>query len=282
MDEIRSLQALEAYYHSHRRDLPDPIDDLIYDILQEHTVRKVLSHSSNLRFPGSQSLSLALHFLPHLQRLDLPFGKIGDLGVKELAKVLPDLKTLSFIGLGSNDITPIGVFYLISAVAGLDALEGLDLSGNDIKEEGICLLSESITAGLSTIILRSCGLDIASSPGLRLFLSLHPRLRTIDIRFNFLSHPFHPGSLFKNNTSVVNLHLTGCKFDSNSLTALYLSLPCLPDLVELGIGYAAHSRDTVEILRKVIQPGFRSLVLAQETEKEMYTLWNPTLGVYLT
>jgi len=76
---------LETYYHAHRRDLPDPVDDLIYDILQDRTTRKVLSQSSNLHLTGTKALVLALHFLPALQRLGLPYGKIGDLGVKTLA-----------------------------------------------------------------------------------------------------------------------------------------------------------------------------------------------------
>ena len=189
---IQSLSDLETYYHAHRRDLPDPVDDLIYDILQDRTTRKVLPQSSNLHLTGTKALVLALHFLPALQRLELPYGKIGDLGVKALARVLPDLKQLMYVGLGSNEIGPMGVFYLTAAICDLRHLEGLDLSGNAIREEGVGMLADSLSVRLVTLSLRSCGLDLGQSAALRLLLSQHQRLKSLDVRFNVSATAFHP------------------------------------------------------------------------------------------
>lgn len=278
---IQSLADMEVYYHSHRRDLPDPVDDLLYDILQGRSVRKVLRQSSNLLPAGTRALVLALKFLPALQRLELPYGKLGDLGVKTLAVALPDLKQLMYIGLGSNEIGPVGVLHLTAAIRGLQRLEGLDLSGNAIGEEGVGMLAESLSPCLVSLSLWSCGLDLAQSQGLRLLLSLHQRLKSLDLRFNASPTPFNSGTLLSCNTALNSLQMTGCQLGSYSLLALYMALPCLPDLQELGVGYAAHSEEAAAILGKVLQPAFRSLLLSQETEKELYLHSNPLLSAYL-
>lgn len=280
-DHIRSLSDLETYYHTHRLGLPDPVDDLIYAILQDRSVKKVLPQSSNLQVAGTQGLVLALQFLPALQRLELPYGKVGDLGVKLLTRVLPDLKELRYIGLGSNDISPMGVFYLASAIGGLEKLEGLDLSGNMIREEGVGMLAESLSARLITLSLRSCGFDPARSEGLHLLLTKHIRLKVLDIRFNIATITCHFGTLLRNNTAINTLEVTGCRLNTYSLVGLYMALPCLPALEELGVGYCDHSEEAAIILGRVLQPAFRSLLLAQDSEKELYLHSNPLLSAYL-
>jgi hypothetical protein len=198
-----------------------------------------------------------------------------------LARVLPDLMELRYIGLGSNEVSPMGVFYLASAIGGLELLEGLDLSGNMIREEGVGMLAESLSARLITLSLRSCGLDPALSEGLRLLLAKHTRLKALDIRFNVATVTFHSGTLLRSNTAINTLQMAGCRLNTYSLIALYMALPCLPALEELGVGYSDHSEEAAIILGRVLQPAFRSLLLAQDSEKELYLLSNPLLSAYL-
>jgi len=119
--------------------------------------------------------------------------------------VLPDLKQLTYVGLGSNEIKPMGVFYLTAAIYELQYLEGLDLSG----KEGVGILAESL------VTLKSCSLG--QSAALRLLLSQHQRLKSLDVRFNVSATAFHPGTLLHCNTALSSLQMTGFQLCPYSL-----------------------------------------------------------------
>ena len=270
---ITTLSALELYYHANRASLPDPIDDLLYDIIQGRDVKKVLQRSQSLGPAAAPPLTLALSFLPGLQRVEIPFAGVGDEGVREMGRALPGMKCLTSVGLAGNRVGPMGVYYLTSAISDLPGLIALDLSDNNIAEAGVGMLSHSLSPRVQRLGLRSIGVDVAASPSLLALFSTRPWLKSIDLQFNRCGEGFSPEELFGNNVALERLLLTGCNLRTRDLVRLFAVLPIFVYMQEVGAGFARHTPLTASCFSCVLpsMPCFSLMTVGDLSESELYT-----------
>jgi len=104
------------------------------------------------------SLSTSLIRMPGLTDLSLARNKIGE-GMGILSEVLGELRSLSKLGLWSNNLTIEVMPYLARALRNLPNLTWLHVGGNPIKNEGVRIIGEALAMGpLEWLSLGACQL----------------------------------------------------------------------------------------------------------------------------
>jgi Ran GTPase-activating protein (RanGAP) involved in mRNA processing and transport len=127
---------------------------------------KSLTHlqigGNDLTSEGLYSLAPVLALLG-ITQLHLSHNKLGDSGVKELGTMLADMKSLTHISLGGNDITPDGVSSIANALVEhlADTLVHLDLSDNEFSDDGVANLVHALPKlhALSHLNLSHCEIE---------------------------------------------------------------------------------------------------------------------------
>jgi Ran GTPase-activating protein (RanGAP) involved in mRNA processing and transport len=144
--------------------------------------------------------------------LNLHDHKIGDDGVKALARVLPDLPELANLDLSNNDITCEGFSALAEKLCECCSLKELDLSYNDVRSDGMVALANYLKRCLSVTVLTLPNNPYLGKQGIEIFAHMLP-----------MGYP------------IVHLDLSNTSIKVEGSTALAEALRKLPGLCSLRI-----------------------------------------------
>ena len=151
------------------------------------------------------SLHHVLSLCPGLQRLDLagnPIQHQSDTDAQLWASAFVTLANLAFLDLSKNQIDVSSLKIILPSLKNLSMLKSLNLSVNNVLgngSSGLLALELLGFASLETVILQRISMDVVAFQSLLDLWLLHtdrlPRLKCVDLRFNFTAHQGLPDHL---------------------------------------------------------------------------------------
>lgn len=190
--------------------------------LRTNSTLEVLDLSGNsIRSKIIITMSIALAKNIGLRKLELAWNEIGNDGIKSLCKAVEQNLTLKILNLGHNSYSSSAGLILGKMLATNIGLEEFYID-TPLGDEGTIALFEGVRLNPNLRVLE-IGKNELSSVGIQAVASVlatKKNLETFEMRDEVFRDPYSMSRILGEDSGLINLNLTSCKFDKATIDRL--------------------------------------------------------------